>query len=142
MRIAVLFIISIACGAANAGCGDRPVLTVQKEDGTTVGVVITTEQQDKTQKWVPGSGDPPLSLSKAIEVALSWAKTNYKRYDGVQLQSINLNSLGCSQTRDKWYYIVHFSPVIDGSALYGSGYFAAVLMDGTVIGPTPVKRDF
>jgi hypothetical protein len=37
---------------------------------------------------------------------------------------------------------VRFSPVIDGDVLFGSVYFAGVLMDGTVIGPTPTKRDY
>ena len=142
MRYIALIVLSLCYGLAQANCGDRPVMTTQKEDGTTVGLVVTEEQQHKTPKWKIGSGEPPLALSKAIGAALSWAKKNYKRYDDVQVHSISLSSIGCSQARDKWYYLVHFSPIIDGNALFGSGYFAAVLMDGTVVGPTPVKRDF
>ena len=142
MRIFAFAVLMLSSGLAHAGCGDRPVMTTQKEDGTTIGVVITEEQQNKAPKWKPGSGEPPLSLSKAIDAALAWGKKNYKRYDDVQVQSISLSAIGCSTAKDKWYYLVHFSPIIDGNALYGSGYFAGVLMDGTVIGPTPVKRDF
>ena len=142
MRISIFIALILSSPLAGASCGDRPLITWQKEDGTSVGVVVTEEQQNKTPKWKMGAGDPPLSLTKAIDTALAWGTKNYKRYDSVQIHSISLNSIGCSAAKDKWYYLVHFAPVIDGNAIFGSGNMAAVLMDGTVVGPVPVKRDF
>jgi hypothetical protein len=73
---------------------------------------------------------------------LSGAQAHYERLDDVQIHSLSLTSMSCSETSDKPYCLVHFSPVIDGDVLFGSVYFAGVLMDGTVIGPTPTKRDY
>jgi hypothetical protein len=35
--------------------------------------------------------------------------------------------------------MLHFVPVMNGNAVYGGGTFAAVLLDGTIIGPTKLK---
>lgn len=138
----LLGVISVAAKAGGPSCGDHPVMTTVKEDGTAIGIVITDEQRSRSPTWNIESGEPPLSISKAVAVAKAWGKKTYTRYDDVRIHGVSLSSIGCYSAKDKWYYLVNFSPIIDGNAIYGSGYFAAVLMDGTVIGPVPVKRDF
>jgi hypothetical protein len=145
MRIVTMFLLAAAFTGAHAArpdCGDHPVMTTTKADGTTIGVVIKDEQLKKSPTWNIESGEPPLSISKAVTAAKAWGKRTYTRYDDVRIQSISLSAIGCTSVKDKWYYMVHFSPIIDGNAVFGGGYFAAVLMDGTVVGPIPVKRDF
>ena len=95
----------------------------------------------KTPKWSPGEGEPPLPISQVVAIATKWAKGKYTRYDSVKIRSIDLDERGCGSLKGHWYYIVNFTPVIDGNAVFGSGNFAAVLMDGTVIGPQVVKGD-
>ena len=145
MRTFIVFLlgaISAAAYAEGPDCGDHPVMTTTKDDGTAVGIVITDDQRRKSPTWNIESGEPPLSISKAIAAAKVWGKKTYTRFDDVRIHSVSLSSIGCYSVKDKWYYLVNFSPIIDGNAVYGSGYFAAILMDGTVIGPVPVKRDF
>ena len=145
MRAIVLVLVAVASLGAHAQsreCGNHPVLTTTKEDGRTIGIIISDEQRRKAPNWNIDSGEPPLSISKAVVAAKAWAKKTYTRYDDVQIQSISLSSFGCSSMKDKWYYTVSFTPIIDGNAVFSGGYFAAVLMDGTVVGPVPVKRDF
>jgi hypothetical protein len=145
MRIAILTLLVAVATGAHAGvpnCGDRPVMTAMKDDGTAIGIVISDEQRKKSPAWNIESGEPPLPVSKAVIAAKAWGKKTYTRYDDVRIHSISLSPIDCFSVKDRWYYLVTFSPVIDGNAIFGSGYFAAVLMDGTVIGPVSVKRDF
>ena len=145
MRIVLLSLLITTTSVANAAspeCGNHPVITITKTDGTAIGIVISDEQWKKAPRWKVEAGEPPLSLSKAISIAKAWAKKTYTRYDDVTIEGVDLNAHGCATTRDQWYYLVHFSPIMDGQRLFGGSYIAAVLMDGTVVGPIPVKRDF
>ena len=96
-------------------------------------------QISSSPPWTPEAGEPPLALSKAVQLATEWAKKEYKRFDGVQVRSINVTAYGCPAPKDRWYYTVHFAPIMDTIPLLVPGYFVAVLMDGTIIGPTTVK---
>lgn len=128
--------------ARDYGCGKIPLISTVKEDGTRIGILASEEQFSKSPTWTPGKGEPPLPISKAVEIAEKWAKNEYKRYDDVKIDSIRLTQFGCMSQKGYWYYTFDFSPVIEGNVLHGSGNFAAVLMDGTVIGPTKVKERF
>ena len=127
--------------AKDFSCGTNPMLTITKEDGSKVGLFISPDQIAGTPEWMPGTGEPPLALSKAVQLAQEWAKNEYKRYDSVQVRSINLSEYGCPEQKTHWYYIVYFAPVIEGNTLFGSGYFAAVLMNSTVLGPRTISKD-
>lgn len=127
---------------AAADCGSRAVMTTTREDGTKIGVVVSDAQFANAPTWSPDKGEPPLSIAQVVKVSSTWAKEHFKRFDSVQVQSISLSEIGCTPGKRSWYYLVHFAPVIDGSRIYSGGHFAAVLMDGTVIGPTQVKSDF
>lgn len=80
-----------------------------------------------------------LSIAKAVQLAEAWAKSEFKRYDSAKTNAISLTSYGCPDQKERWYYVLHFSPMIDGHVLFGSGHFSGVLMDGTVISPTKVE---
>ena len=120
-------------------CSKFPLLTTTKDDGSRIGLVASEEQLSNSATWKPGKGEPPLSVSKAVEIAEKWAKNEYKRYDSVKIEVITLSEYGCMSGKGYWYYTFHFAPIMDGSALHGSGHFAAVLMNGTVIGPVKLK---
>ena len=139
-----VFLVLLAGHAAakDYDCSKVPLLTTVKEDGSKVGLLASEEQFSKSPAWSPEKGEPPLSISKAVQIAAKWAKNEYKRYDGVKIEVITLNDYGCMSGKGHWYYTFHFAPVMDGSVLHGSGYFAAVLMNGTVVGPTKLKDGF
>ena len=80
-----------------------------------------------------------MSVSEAFRKVQAWSETEYARYDSVSVREIALTKLSCSWVQDLWYYRIDLIPVFDGNQIWGSGNFAAVLMDGTVIGPTKLN---
>ena len=137
----ILFsILSISgCARAAPGCGDEAVMYSIDEDGRKVELVLSSTAMLGTKEWVPGRGEPPLSISKATQLAKDWAKKRYSRFDRVDIDQIALVRFTCSTVSNRWYYRFDFTPVIDGSHSFGSGNWAAVLMDGTVIGTRIAK---
>lgn len=131
-------LVLMAIPIVGIACGDSAVLSTTKRDGTKVGLVITSEQIDNGIKWNPEQGEPPLSISQVHRKVQDWAKTEYSRYDRVEIREIALTKLGCSLVEDYWYYRADLIPIFDGNQMWGSGNWAAVLMDGTVIGTTEV----
>jgi hypothetical protein len=123
------------------GCATRPVMTTKLDDGTTMGVLVSDAQFKKAPAWAPGHGDPPLSIAKVVEIAEKWARTHYQGYDSAEIQTVSLSRSGCFDEPRYWYYLVHFVPIKNGKPSMGSS-FAAVLFDGTLIGPTKVKDAF
>jgi hypothetical protein len=128
------------CSFAASDCGKTSVLSGTKEDGTKVELIIDSAALEKTPTWRPGQGDPPFSVAKAVEAGTAWAKDHYKRFDGVEVERISLHDFGCSGKHDHWFYIIEFAPVMDGSRMFSSFNWAAVLFDGTVIGTTESKH--
>ena len=120
-----------ACG----GGDEYPVMSSHKDDGTKIGLFISQAQIEKTQAWSPENGEPPLSVSSAYQIAISWGHQHYTRYDGVKIREISIKKYGCSLVSDRWYYVMDITPVIDGNEVWSGGSWAGVLMDGTVIGP-------
>ena len=140
----VLFLLIGLWGASEVlaeeqSCGSQAMMTMTKADGSKIGLFILPTQISNSPAWSPETGDPPLPVSKAVQLATEWAKKEHKRFDGVQVRGINLGAYGCPAPKDRWYYTVHFVPVVETIPLMVPGYFVSVLMDGTIIGPTPVK---
>ena len=121
-------------GQSLHGCGPTPVVSTE-DKGRHIELVLDGAAVARTPTWAPTKGDPPLSVSKAAAAALAWAKVRYKRYDSVKITELSLKEFSCSSLPDHWFYQVAFTPIIDGNKLFGSGNWAAVLMDGTVVGP-------
>jgi hypothetical protein len=138
-RIAIFLVLALNVIPASAGrCEDFPIYSVHDMDGTQHSIVISGDKVKKAPTWKPGSGEPPIGLSAAVSSALAWAKQTYIRFDDVVIEYIEIRRYGCS-SEDHWYYVVKFAPVIEGSSVRGIGYFAAVLMDGSVVGPQKRK---
>ena len=125
--------------AEDQPCGSQAMMTMTKGDGSKLALFIPPAQISNSPAWSPETSEPPLPVSKAVQLATEWAKKEHKRFDGVQVRGINLGTYGCPAPKDRWYYTIHFVPVMDTIPLMVPGYFVAVLMDGTILGPTPVK---
>jgi hypothetical protein len=123
---------------AYAACLGLPVVTTQLDDGSKVGIVVKEAQFKKAPAWAPNKGEPPLSISTVVAAADKWAKTAYASYDSVRIHSVNLTEFGCNDDPRYWYYRVDFFPMKNGRPVFGGDYIA-VLLDGTVIGPTKIK---
>jgi hypothetical protein len=134
ITLGTLLLASAAQAQLRGSCGATPVLSTE-DNGKRIELILNGDQVAKTAKWDPTKGEPPLSVSKAAAAALAWAKVKYKRYDSVQITEISLHQYSCSELDEHWYYRIEFAPMMDGNKLFGSGNWAAVLMDGTVVGP-------
>jgi hypothetical protein len=139
MRNGYLALVLTLFGLPTYACSDFAVYSSTRDDGTELGLFLSKEIAS-TASWVPQGDEPPLSLGSAMTTALAWGKQTYTRFDSVEIESISLQRYGCSELHDKWYYIVNFRPYIDGAAIYSSGHFAAVLMNGQVIAPRVSKQ--
>lgn len=133
--IAVAALVSATSLNAHA-CDKASVMSATDVDGRKLELLLDSAQVENTPQWSPGSSEPPLSISQATEIAFTWAKERYDRFDVVEVREISLTSLGCVSSRNHWYYIFDFVPVMDGNRMYGVGNWIAVLMDGTVVGTT------
>jgi hypothetical protein len=139
--IAAALMFTASCGAYGR-CAPDVFYTSQKEDGTTVGLVATDADMARDPAWTPGHGEPPMSPARAYDLALAWARANWKHYDSFGLRDIDLTSVGCDSSPTKWLYVVSLVPVINGNRLYRGLWFIGVFMDGSIIVQTPVKKDF
>ncbi len=137
MTLAALIVLSCE---ARATCPDHSFYSVEKDDGTRVGLVSTAKDMARDPAWTPGLSEPPLAPGRAYALALSWARSNWKHFDAFGLETIALEAFGCDY--QKWIYVVSLAPLVDGDRLHGAGYFLGVLMDGTIVAPTPLKKDF
>jgi len=137
---AFILLSSAGCSFAAPGCGKSSVYGTTDEKGRKIELVLDSVAVQRGPGWSPGTNkEPPLSIAKASRIALAWAKGKYTRYDSVEIREISLVPYSCSMSQDHWYYRIEFTPVIDGNRAFGMGNFAAVLMDGSVVGPTTAK---
>jgi len=137
IRVVAAVVLS-SSALAHAACLGLPVVTTQLDDGSKVGIVVKEAQFKKAPAWAPSKGEPPLPIAKVVAAADKWMKTEYLAYDTVRIHSINLMEFGCNDDPRYWYYRVDFLPMKNGRPSLG-GHFIAVLLDGTVIGPTKIK---
>ena len=121
-------------------CGDYPVISSRKADGSEIGLYIDNDLVRNTPKWVLGQGEPPLSVAEVSSVAIDWANSRWPKFDQVNVDEITVTGYDCFQDIGYSYYRIKFTPIFDGNKIYGSTYMVAILMDGTIIEPRKVER--
>ena len=105
-----------------------------------------TDTLARTSDWSPGAQDPPLTVTAVTRIAIDAGKRRLPKADDIAIQFITLrksDSYGGNPPRKitRWYYQVSLSPIIGGET-YPKGYSIIdiiILLDGTVIEPTPAK---
>lgn len=126
--------LTLAVQAGALACGDYPVRSVRLEDGREIGLYLPEDKLRSAPEWTPGMGEPPLSVSAAVETAMAWGKEKYSQFESVSVREISLTKTSCSRASN-WYYTIEFVLFFNGSPLYGSGAFVGIMMDGTVVEP-------
>lgn len=129
----LLLTLVLSADALARDCGKVPAMAHQMQDGTRLALMIPSEVMRRTPKWTPGDGEPPLPVRDAVSIAQNWARDKYTRFDRVDIAGIDLFGRSCWAAEGHWFYIVHFSPIINGNPLRDTSYFVAILMDGTVV---------
>lgn len=82
------------------------------------------------QRWSPASGNPPLPITKAAEVADAWIKGKYPDIKAFSISSIALavSHTWQGEPQDRWYYKIEFQPMVGGQRLFGGQFIAVVLL--------------
>ena len=143
MRLLLLLCVSMAAAAEAApppgSCGRGPLFTATEADGSHVDLVMSEDDVKSAPLWVPGRGEPPLSIDRLVGIAATWAATNHGRFDELRIRQITLRSMPCIGVNNEWYYQVDFDAVLGGERLAAYAHFIAVLMDGRVVVPRRVS---
>ncbi len=131
-NISMLSMSLIVIGGEAVACGEKSVVvshrTIRSEDATIKrGLFVPLEWLRNAPLWTPEKGDPPLSISTAHDLALSWAKQRDPANSRLEVADISLRP--CSEL-DTWYYVVTFNGAEVSTV--------AVLFDGTLIGMTQI----
>ena len=130
----------LVCSMPALACNDRPSFTLTNQHGEKTGLILSQDHFLASPAWTPSTEEPPLSVGRAITIALEWAKRANDRYDGVEFSGISLKEYSCYNSPTYWFYIVDYTPTFDGNEVSGARSFVAVLFDGSVIFPKEIHE--
>jgi hypothetical protein len=135
LPVHALVLITFAGTVAPPEPAELVLRTTHSDDGATFKTAITPEQAKRVPAWEPDERQPPpLSMDLAIKLARDSVRLRHPQFDEYRAWSVDMARIGWSYT-DRWYYVVTFRAIDDGAPVLSTGFFAAVLMDGTVIEP-------
>lgn len=138
IRLALL-LFALFLSSAGWAC-DREAAYVQEvKDGRKFAIFMTREQVKRSPVW-KDSGMPAMTWMRASDFLIKWAKTKYAGYDEVKLYQIQIEGFPCSDLQQYRFYVFQLYLARKGEEILGGEHFAAVLLDGTVIGPTELKK--
>lgn len=121
-------------------CGDDPFSYTTKPNGNKIGLFANAKDFENTPKWDMHNAEPPLSISSAVSLAKEWADSFYTGFDSVKIKTIRIQEYGCWDAKGNWFYVIDFTPIIDGNKLYGSGYMVAITMAGKILEPREYNK--
>jgi hypothetical protein len=91
-------------------------------------------------EWFPEKGEPPLKMSKAIQLATDAAGAQSPEHAAFVARSIRLQLVSCDEpVGNRWYYVLDCVPRQNGGFGMSQSVPVVVLMDGTVVTGT-IKR--
>lgn len=146
----LLFIIIGFLSTSLASAQDKfTVVLTEVEDakGNRVQFRTDTDALARTPEWMPGSKDPPLTVSAATRIAEEAGKRRLPKADEIAINSVSLRkseshgrSAGGLGRLVRWYYEFAVSPVMGGETFHGpSATTIIILLDGSVIEASPLK---
>ena len=124
---------------AKEGCDTIYLREMGDANGTYYKFATTSDVVLKLPSWDPSKEQLPLAITDALAIAKKWCLVSHPKFDDVVLGGIEIEPIGWTTAKDKWFFIFSFDPIIDGQRLYGQ-FYAVVLMDGTVVEPKVSKE--
>lgn len=111
------------------------------EDGTRSEISARPDQVAASPTW-DGEGEPPLAISAAVKAASDWMKDAHPGFTEFTIQRLELARVYAPGASGRWTYQL----TLDASGMLGGvvvkhQFQAVVLLDGTVIQPTPYKEE-
>ena len=132
------FIVSIVLSGPAWGCDQEPAYVQTLRDGRKFAIFMTKEQVKNSPVW-NDNAFPAMTWMRASDFLIKWAKEKYKDYDEVKFYQIQIEGFPCPELRQHRFYLFQLYLAKDGKETLGGEHFGAVLLDGTVIGPTQIK---
>ena len=109
-------------------------------DGVTRSFSIPKSAALGIPEWFPEKGEPPLKMSKAIQLATDAAGAQSPEHAAFVARSIRLQLVSCDEpVGNRWYYVLDCVPRQTGGFGMSQSVPIVVLMDGTVVTGT-IKR--
>lgn len=143
-RFIMLLLLVVSGNFARASdCGMRPSVTYEDRYGEKTGILITEERMRGVPAWSPEKGEnsePPLSVGAAIHIVKLWIKSKRDKKSDLHIFRVSLPGTSCWALRGYWYYLFQLVPNKQDGALPYNRLFVAVLMDGSIVEPIPVKQ--
>jgi hypothetical protein len=103
-------------------------------EGITRSFSISTGTALGIPEWFPEKGEPPLTMSKAIQSATIAASTQSPEHAAYVARSISLRLVSCDEPAgNRWYYVLDCVPRQSGGLGMSQSIPVVVLMDGTVV---------
>jgi hypothetical protein len=93
----------------------------------------------KLPAWNVEKDPPPLSITRALEIARKTTRAEYPELKELLPWTISINSVGAGERQSRWFYIFTMYPATNGERSANSNVTAVVLMDGTVVKPKERK---
>lgn len=117
--------------------GDRVTLqTTTDANGTRSVYWIPKEVAEKAVVWRPETGEPPLSVVRAMSIAVAASRRAHPAAGTPRVKSISLQGMSCTPViPDRWYYMAYLVPVSAGGEQDGEGSWQVVLLNGDVVTP-------
>jgi len=138
------FITVIACllslRTAAAANTSVEIMQFRQEGQGSASYLLKRSHADKLPRWNEGSGDPPLSQRRAIDIAIAQLKRRNLKFEGLELHSVSLTRIKELPVDGHWFYGVTFSPIAGGVTKPYWKSMVLVLMDGTVINPIEAAK--
>ena len=112
------------------------VFYAQREGGEELVYAIPQSNLDEAPHWDPEDGPPPLAIREAVQIARQHLRASGSATDHV-LGAVGLQSV-FGEDDAVWYYMLEFYAKVNPPPFYPD--YVLVLLDGTVLPPTPRKR--
>lgn len=116
-------------------CEDYSAMSSETENGEGYELYIPGSKVRAAGEWNPDRSEVPIQINQVFQISNKWAKSNLSKFDSIKIETITLSKYGCPIGGNYWFYIVDYSPIINGQKLWGDGNWFAVLMSKEVIKP-------
>jgi hypothetical protein len=118
-------------------------MTYSSEGRRETEFCISSADARRLPAWDPEKEEPPLAVSRAIEIGRAHAKSMRPKWDDAAIVGIEIAPLhiGADGPPWKWYYNLNISPSPYPESRYRGDFHLVILMDGTVVEGRPATLD-
>lgn len=140
LRFGLVLATLILFSRMSLACDDKPVYVERLVDGRTFAIFMERTQVEQSPVW-KDEGMSEMTWMAASKYLAKWADERYKHYDEWKYFQIRIEGFECPELAQHRFYLFHLVVIKDGKKTIGREHFAAVLLDGTVFGPTEITEN-